>query len=58
MKKVIVGISAAAAVVGGFFYFAWYRHYRSGEAVPAAKEVRHHAACGNKGTLHPIYRGR
>jgi hypothetical protein len=55
MKKVIVGISAAAAVVGGFFYFAWYR---SGEAVPAAKEVRHHAACGNKGTLHPIYRGR
>ncbi len=26
MKKVIVGISAAAAVVGGFFYFAWYRH--------------------------------
>ena len=25
MKKVLVGISAAA---GGFFYFAWYRHYR------------------------------
>ena len=24
MKKVIVGISAAAAVIGGFFYFAWY----------------------------------
>ena len=28
MKKVLVGISAAAAVIGGFFYFAWYRHYR------------------------------
>ena len=28
MKKAIVGISAAAAVIGGFFYFAWYRHYR------------------------------
>ena len=28
MKKVIVDISAAAVVVGGFFYFAWYRHYR------------------------------
>ena len=28
MKKVIVGISAAAVVVGDFFYFAWYRHYR------------------------------
>ena len=27
MKKVIVGISAAAVVVGGFFYFAWYRHF-------------------------------
>ena len=54
MKKVIVGISAAAAVVGGFFYFT---ETRSGEAVPATKEVRHHAACGNKGTLHPIYRG-
>ena len=27
MKKVLVGISAAAAVIG-FFYFAWYRHYR------------------------------
>ena len=27
-KKIIVGISAAAAVIGGFFYFAWYRHYR------------------------------
>ena len=26
MKKVIVGISAAAAVVGGFFYFGWYRN--------------------------------
>lgn len=28
MKKVIVGISAAAVVIGGFFYFAWYRHSR------------------------------
>ena len=28
MKKVIVGISAAAVVVGGFFYFAWYQPYR------------------------------
>lgn len=27
MKKVIVGISTAA-MIGGFFYFAWYRHYR------------------------------
>lgn len=26
MKKVIVGISAAAAMIGSFFYFAWYRH--------------------------------
>ena len=28
MKKAIVGISAAAAVIGGFFYFSGYRHYR------------------------------
>lgn len=28
MKKVILSISAAAAVIGGFFYFALYRHYR------------------------------
>lgn len=28
MKKVIFGISTAVAVIGGFFYFAWYRHYR------------------------------
>ncbi len=26
MKKVIVGISAAAVVIGSFFYFVWYRH--------------------------------
>ena len=28
MKKVLVGFAAPAAVIGGFFYFAWYRHYR------------------------------
>ena len=28
MKKVLVGISAAAAVIGGVLYFAWYPHYR------------------------------
>lgn len=28
MKKIIVSISTAAAVIGGFFYFAWYRHSR------------------------------
>lgn len=25
MKKVIVSVSAAAAMIGGLFYFAWYR---------------------------------
>ena len=59
MKKVLVGISAAAAVIGGFFYFAWYgiTVTRSGDEVPAAKEVRHHAACSNKGALHSVHCG-
>lgn len=59
MKKVIVGISAAAAVVAAFSILpgTGITETRSGEAVPATKEVRHHAACGNEGTLHPIYRG-
>lgn len=25
MKKVIVSVSAAAAILGGLFYFGWYR---------------------------------
>lgn len=28
MKKVILGVSAAAAMIGGFFYFTWHRHCR------------------------------
>lgn len=46
MKKVIVGISAAAAVVGGFFILRGIviPMTRSSDAVPATKEVRHHAA--------------
>lgn len=60
MKKVIVGISAAAVVVGGFFYFACtgITVTRSGDVVPAGKEVRHYAACANKGALHSVYRRR
>lgn len=28
MKKVIVSVSAAAAMIGGLFYFGWYRSRR------------------------------
>ena len=26
MKKEILSVSAAAAMIGGLFYFGWYRH--------------------------------
>ena len=60
MKKVIVGISAAAAVIGGFSILpgTGITVTRSGDVVPAGKEVRHYAACGNKGALHSVYRRR
>lgn len=28
MKKAILGLSAAAAMIGGLFYFGWYRSRR------------------------------
>ena len=59
MKKVLVGISAAAAVIGGFSILpgTGITVTRSGDEVPAAKEVRHHAACSNKGALHSVHCG-
>lgn len=28
MKKAVIGVSVAAAVIGGFFYFVWCRYCR------------------------------
>ena len=57
MKKVLVGISAAAAVAFSILPGTGITVTRSGDEVPAAKEVRHHAACSNKGALHSVHCG-
>ena len=59
MKKAILSVSAAAAMIGGLFYCGWYRNRRGANYAnrPVWKEVKRYADDSNNGALHPFHPG-
>ena len=59
MKKAILSVSAAAAMIGGLFYFGWYRsrHGANSANRPVWREVKRYADDSDNGALHPFHTG-
>ena len=59
MKKAILSVSAAAAMIGGLFYFGWYRNRHGANSAirPVWKEVKRYADDSDNGALHSFHPG-